>query len=153
MFHAQGVKQVSNSSYNNYELATDEFSYNYKRYKKSMPWDAFKKFGYVKGQILCEKYNIILTGHKTNAEKAHEILDKFNFENFNKGLTKFNKGMKQFNQMIGEQPKPAKERKSKRRKIKDDDPMDFGLGPAPKLNIWGKEAKPNLWGKQEKFKL
>ena len=134
---------------NNYELATDEFSFNYKRYKRSMPWPAFKKFGWIKGQVLCEKYNIILTGHKSNAELAHEILDKFNFENFNKGLTKFNKGMSQFNKMIGENKSP---KKSKGRRVKDDS-MSFDLGPAPKLNLWGKEAKQNIWGKQPKFKL
>ena len=118
-----------------------------------MSWKSFKKFGWIKGQVLSEKYNIILTGHKSNAELAHEILDKFNFENFNKGLSKFNKGMTQFNKMIGEN-KPVKERKRKGRRSRvQDDPMDFGLGPAPKLNIWGKEAKQNIWGKQPEFKL
>ena len=56
-------------------------------------------------------------------------------------ITKLNKGLKQFNKMMGDN-KPTKERKSKSRRSKD--PMDFGLGPAPKLN---------LWGKQETFKL
>ena len=55
-------------------------------------------------------------------------------------LTKLNKGLKQFNKMMGDNKTP---KKSKSRRSKDE-PMDFGLGPAPKLN---------LWGKQEKFKL
>ena len=126
---------------NNYELATDEFSFNYKRYKRIMSWKSFKKFGWIKGQVLSEKYNIILTGHKSNAELAHEILDKFNFENLNKGLSKFNKGMSQFNKMIGEN-KPAKKRKGRRSRAVDD--MSFDLGPAPKLNIWGKQPKFKL---------
>ena len=108
-----------------------------------MTWKSFKKFGWIKGQVLSEKYNIILTGHKTNAELAHDILDKFNFENFNKGLKKFNKGMTKFNSMMGDPKKPTKERKSKSRRVKED-PIDFGLGPGPELNIWGKPDKFRL---------
>ena len=111
-----------------------------------MTWKTFKKFGWIKGQVLSEKYNIILTNHETTSEKALRLAGKFNITNINLGIAKFNKGMQQFNQLMGSKNKPTKERKSKSRasRIREHNEMDFGLGPAPKLN---------MWGKQEKFKL
>jgi len=61
---------------NNYELSTDEFCTKYRRYRKRFSWKAFKKFGYVKGQVLCEKYDIILTDYKTRRERYNEGFDK-----------------------------------------------------------------------------
>ena len=104
MFHAPGVKRLSNF-YNNYELATDEFCYQYKRYRKNMSWKAFKKFGFIKGQVLCEKYDIILSGYITNAELAMAILDKFNLENLNKGIAKFNQFTNTMDKFLGPQPR------------------------------------------------
>lgn len=79
---------------NNYELTTDYFSFNYIRYPKRFSWKAFKKFGYVKGQVLSEKYDIILTDYRTRNEKIKDILAKFNQKNFDKGMKKFNKVVK-----------------------------------------------------------
>ena len=61
----------------------------------------------------------------------------------NRGINKFNKGMAQFSDMMGTE-KPTRKRKGKRRAERHDDTFDMDLGPAPKLN---------LWGKQEKFRL
>ena len=129
---------------NNYELATDEFSFSYKRYKRKMPWKAFKKFGWTKGQVLCEKYDLIITDHETKSEKALRIAKKFNMTNLNKGINKINNGVSQFSEMMGTEEKPTRKRKGKRRAERHDDTFDMDLGPAPKLN---------LWGKQEKFRL
>ncbi len=61
---------------NNYEGATDEFCYAYKRYKRTMPWKDFKRAGYIRGQVLCEKYDWIVTGHYTRSEKFWYLIDK-----------------------------------------------------------------------------
>jgi len=65
---------------NNYELTTDEYCFQYikpvKAFTKTFTWKAFKKFGFVKGQILCEKYNIILTDHMTKKERYNYLFDK-----------------------------------------------------------------------------
>ena len=62
---------------NNYELTTNDFNYYHiHRYKKKFTWKAFKKFGYVKGQILCEKYDIILTDYRTRNEKIYDFVIK-----------------------------------------------------------------------------
>ena len=77
---------------NNYELDTNEYCYTYTKYKKVMTWKAFKKFGWIKGQVLCEKYNIVLTGHRTRKEKFAYLFDKA-VKGIKKGIK--NKGKKQ----------------------------------------------------------
>ena len=110
-----------------------------------MPWKAFKKFGWTKGQVLCEKYDLIITDHETKSEKALRIAKKFNMTNINLGIAKFNNGVQQFSKMMeSEQPKESRKRKSRRKSLIHDDTFDMNLGPAHKLN---------LWGKQEKFRL
>ena len=85
---------------NNYELTTDKFCTGYKRYPKRFTWSAFRKFGHIKGQILCEKYNIILTDYETRNERITRNLKKFNMHNFNKGMVKFNKGIDLFTKAV-----------------------------------------------------
>jgi len=89
---------------NAYELLSDYYCYEYLKYKKTFTWKAFKKFTWVKQQLLCERYNIILTGHKTKGEKYRElskgIIGGMTLKNLNKGINKFNHGMDQFNKMI-----------------------------------------------------
>lgn len=61
---------------NNYDLTTDTFNTHYKRYKRTMPWKDFKRAGWIRGQVLCEKYDFIITGHKTKSEKFWYLIDK-----------------------------------------------------------------------------
>ena len=53
---------------NNHELATDEFCFTYKRYKKKFPWKHFKRKTWVIQQHLCEKYDLTLIDHRTKME-------------------------------------------------------------------------------------
>ena len=85
---------------NAYELLSDFYCYEYFKYKKTFTWKAFKKFGWIKQQLLCEKYNIILTEHETRNEKLKRLSKKITLKNLNKGIDKFNHGMDQFNKMI-----------------------------------------------------
>ena len=57
-------------------------------------------------ELLCIKYDIILTNYKTKKEKLFSIIDKFNVKNINTGIDKFNKGVNQFSKVIASsQPK------------------------------------------------
>lgn len=62
-----------------------------------------ESYDYITGQeVLLQKYNIILTDHKTKSEKVKIILKKINITNFHKGMMKFNKGMSQFNNTMNQ---------------------------------------------------
>lgn len=62
-------------------------------------------------ELMCMRYDIILVDHQTKKEKASAILDKFNVENLNKGITKFNKGVDQIVKMTAA-PKVKKKKQS-----------------------------------------
>ena len=55
----------------------------------------WKKFYNIQ-EMLCEKYEIILTNHKTNKEQLVEILKNINLKNINKGIDTFNKMIQAF---------------------------------------------------------
>ena len=63
-------------------------------------------------EILCKKYEIILTDHKTKKEITIGILDKINLKNINKGIETFNKIIQDFgdsmNQLTKELDKSSK---------------------------------------------
>ena len=66
------------------------------RYPKKFTVKAWKKFDLTQQDILCTRYDIILTDYKTQKEKAIIILKKFNMTNVNKGIATFNKGIDGF---------------------------------------------------------
>lgn len=91
------------------------------------------KFDWEKQEILCKRYNIILTDYTTKQEKVEKILSKLTIKNLNKGITKFNKGMKQFNTMMTpeKQPRQRKQRYTNYREPK--------LKPMKVPNLWGSD--------------
>lgn len=57
-------------------------------------------------ELLCLKYDIVLTDYKTRKEKLFQVIDKVNIKNLNKGIDKFNKGISQFSKVVASsQPK------------------------------------------------
>ena len=44
-------------------------------------------------EVLCKKFEIILTDHKTKRQKIFSILDTINFKNINKGIEIFNESI------------------------------------------------------------
>lgn len=100
------------------------------RYPKKFTWKGFMKFDWEKQEILCKRYNIILTDYTTKQEKVKKILNKFTVTNINLGITKFNKGMDGFIKLID--APAAKPRRSSGRSYRE-----------PKI----KPMKiPSLWG-------
>ena len=70
------------------------------RYPKKFTVKAWNKFDLTQQDILCCRYDIILTDYMTQKEKIIKIAKQFNLKNLNKSITKFNKGMDQFNKMV-----------------------------------------------------
>ena len=109
------------------------------RQKKFYTVKEWKKF-YKIQDILCQKFDIILTDHKSKKEKLFGILDGLNSKNIDKGISAFNKIIQDFgdsmNQLTTELDKSSKNNikiwseptKEKSQKTKD----EVNLG-----KIWG----------------
>jgi len=65
------------------------------RNKKKYTVKEWKKL-YKIQEILCKKFDVILTDHKTNKEQLVLILKNINLKNINKGIVTFNKIIQDF---------------------------------------------------------
>ena len=92
-------------------------------------------------ELLCIKYDIILTNYKTKKEKIFAVIDKVNIQNLNKGIDKFNKGVNQFSKVIASS-QPNK--KSKGFGISQKDYDNLFKSPKRKgnsINFWDEDKK------------
>ena len=65
-----------------------------RKYFTTKQWQRFKKNNYFDMQeILCQKYDVILTDYKTRKQKISSILQKINLKNFQNGIIEFSKVM------------------------------------------------------------
>ncbi len=63
-----------------------------KKYYTTKEWKKFKKNNYFDMQeLLCEKYDVILTDYKTKRQRIISILSHINLKNLDKGIAQFNK--------------------------------------------------------------
>ena len=68
-----------------------------RKYFTVKEWNRFKKNDYFDMQdMLCQKYDVILTDYKTKREKIFSILDAINLKNINRGMEIFNKSIQSF---------------------------------------------------------
>ena len=68
-----------------------------KKFYTVKQWQRFKRNDYFDMQeMLCQRYDVILTDYKTRKEKIISVLKKFNQKNFDKSMTQFNNFMKDF---------------------------------------------------------
>ena len=68
-----------------------------RKYFTTKQWQRFKSNDYFDMQeMLCEKYDIILTDYKTKREQITSILKQINLKNMDKGISTFNKIIQQF---------------------------------------------------------
>lgn len=91
-----------------------------KKFYTVKQWSCFKDNDYFDMQdMLCQRYDVILTDYKTRKEKVIHILKKINQKNFNKGMIQFNGFMKNFGELINQfsqemdSPKQKKYQKQK----------------------------------------
>jgi hypothetical protein len=60
-------------------------------------WNKFKSNDYFDMQeLLCQKYDVILTDYKTKREKTFSLLQKINLKNLDKAITGFSKLVQSF---------------------------------------------------------
>ena len=68
-----------------------------KKFYTVKEWSKFKGNDYFDMQeMLCQKYDVILTDYQTKREKIFSVLKKINLKNLDKGITGFSKLVQSF---------------------------------------------------------
>ena len=127
-----------------------------RKYFTVKEWGRFKnKDSFDMQEILCQKYDVILTDYKTKKEKVFSALKKINLKNFDKGVSEFSKLVQSFggsmDQLTGE---------LRCSKSKDSDNMDLIWGKSGNsVPVWGdskndfesqhKDNLEKIWGKRK----
>ena len=109
-----------------------------RKYFTVKEWNRFKNNDYFDMQdMLCQKYDVILTDYQTKREKLFSILKKINLRNFDKGVAEFSKLVQSFG---GSMDQLTREIDSQKHKDKDN--LDL---------VWGKsENSVPIWSTSEK---
>jgi hypothetical protein len=96
-----------------------------KKFYTVKEWNKFKSNDYFDMQdMLCQRYDVILTDYQTKREKIYSALKKINLKNLDKGITGFSKLVQSFG---GSMDQLTREIDSQKHKDKDN--LDF---------VWGK---------------
>jgi hypothetical protein len=140
----------------NLEIGKQENQMRDKKYFTVREWNQFKNNDYFDMQdMMCQKYDVVLTDYKTKKEKILSILKKINLKNFDKGVTEFSKLIHSFGGSMDQLTYEIDSQKSK-----DTDNFDLVWGKSNNLHIWStSEAKTNsysqhkenlekIWGKR-----
>ena len=129
-----------------------------RKYFTVREWNRFKNNDYFDMQdMLCQKYDVILTDYKTKREKFFSVLKKINLKNFDKGIIEFSKLVQSFGGSMDQLTREIDSQKSK-----DKDNLDLIWGKSNNsVPIWASsednfdsqaQHKVNLekiWGKRE----
>ena len=104
-----------------------------KKFYTVKEWNKFKGNDYFDMQdMLCQRYDVILTDYQTKREKLFSVLKKINLKNLDKGITGFSKLAQSFG---GSMDQLTREIDSQTSKDKDKD----------------KDNLDSIWGKSENF--
>ena len=100
-----------------------------RKYFTAREWNRFKDNDYFDMQeMLCQKYDVILTDYKTKREKIFSTLKKINLRNFDNGIAEFSKLVQSFGSSMDQLTSEIDSQKPK-----DTDHLDL---------VWGKSNNP-----------
>ena len=108
-----------------------------KKFYTVKEWNKFKSNDYFDMQdMLCQRYDVVLTDYQTKREKIFSVLKKINLKNLDKGITGFSKLVQSFG---GSMDQLTREIDSQKHKDKDN--LDL---------VWGKsENSVPIWSISE----
>ena len=111
-------------------------------------WQKFKTNDYFDMQeLLCQKYDVILSDYQTKKQNTFSLLQKINLKNFEKGIIEFSKLVQSFDNSMD---KFTAEIDNK--KISDKKNLNSIWGPSGKQTpIWSDDNSDNLeksWGRR-----
>ena len=127
-----------------------------RKYFTVKEWNCFKNNDYFDMQdMLCQKYDVILTDYQTKREKLFSALKKINLKNFDKGVTEFSKLVQSFGGSMDQLTRELNSPKSK-----DADNLDLVWGKSENnVPIWSnpknyfdfqhKDNLEKIWGKRK----
>ena len=129
-----------------------------KKFYTVKEWNKFKSNDYFDMQdMLCQRYDVVLTDYQTKREKIFSVLKKINLKNLDKGITGFSKLVQSFG---GSMDQLTREIDSQKHKDKDN--LDLVWGKSDNsVPIWSttenssdsqSQHKANLekiWGKKK----
>ena len=139
-----------------------------RKYFTVKEWNRFKSNDYFDMQdMLCQKYDVILTDYKTKREKVFSALKKINLKNFDKGVSEFSKlvqffggSMEQLTREIDSTKRKGSHYKETKPESKSDDSLNSIWGGSDNsVPIWGdsendfdskhKDNLEKIWGKRK----
>ena len=127
-----------------------------RKYFTVREWNRFKDNDYFDMQdMLCQKYDVILTDYQTKKEKLFSALKKINLRNFDKGVSEFSKLVQSFGGSMDQLTRELNSPKSK-----DADNLNLVWGESDnRVPIWGdskndfdsnhKDNLEKIWGKRK----
>jgi hypothetical protein len=125
-----------------------EIDMRIRKYFTVEEWQKFKTNDYFDMQeLLCQKYDVILSDYQTKKQKTFSLLQKISLKNFNKGITGFSKLVQSFGNSMDQFTAEIDNKK-----ISDKKNLESIWGPSEKqISIWSDDNSDNLekiWGKK-----
>jgi hypothetical protein len=119
-----------------------------RKYFTVKQWQKFKTNDYFDMQeLLCQKYDVVLSDYKTKKQKIFSLLQKINLKSFEKGITKFSKLVQSFDNSMDQFTAEINNKK-----ISDKKNLESIWGSSEKQTpIWSNNDSDNLdkiWGKK-----
>ena len=119
-----------------------------RKYFTVKQWQKFKTNDYLDMQeLLCQKYDVVLSDYQTKKQKTSSLLQKINLKNFNKGITGFSKLVQSFGNSMDQFTAEINDKKTRDKKN-----LESIWGPSEKqIPIWSDNDSDNLekiWGKR-----
>ena len=120
-----------------------------RKYFTVKEWQKFKTNDYFDMQeLLCQKYDVILSDYQTKKQKTFSLLQKINLKNFEKGIAEFSKLVQSFGNSMDQFTAEIDNKK-----ISDKKNLESIWGPSKKQTpIWSDNDSDNLdkiWGKRK----
>ena len=112
-------------------------------------WQRFKTNDYFDMQeLLCQKYDVILSDYQTKKQKTFSLFQKINLKNFDKGITEFAKLVQSFGNSMDQFTTEINDDK-----VSDKKNLESIWGSSKKQTpIWSDNDSDNLekiWGKMK----
>jgi len=119
-----------------------------RKYFTVKQWQKFKTNDYLDMQeLLCQKYDVVLSDYQTKKQKTSSLLQKINLKNFDKGIKEFSKLLQSFGNSMDQFTAEINDKK-----ISDKKNLESIWGPSKKQTpIWSDNDSDNLekiWGKR-----
>jgi len=120
-----------------------------RKYFTVKEWQRFNTNNYHDMQeLLCQKYDVILSDYRTKKQKIFSLLQKINLKSFDKGVSEFSKLVQSFGNSMDQFTAEIDNKK-----ISDKKNLEYIWGLSEKQTpIWSDDNSDNLekiWGKRK----